>query len=554
MNEEVSLNLIHALRRDAGDESLELAHLIQTRLALDDAAYLAVMSKFFGLPAVGGVELERCAPRFDLIAFADALEKNCLAADADTGLVLILGDPYSPALRIWAQQKLRSVYRTAFAHPEVLKSYLHKLEKGHRAMDGVELQSDAASGAGDVVISLASIALDASPVIKLVNSTLYDALKSKASDIHFESSGAGIHIKYRIDGVLQAVGGGNGAGFAEQVISRIKVLASLDIAERRIPQDGRFQARISGRDVDFRVSIMPSVWGEDAVLRVLDKNGMGKAWQSLGLDLLGLDREVVAHIRHLARAPYGLILVTGPTGSGKSTTLYAALSEIHTGEEKIITIEDPVEYQLQGILQIPVNDKKGLSFARGLRSILRHDPDKILVGEIRDAETAGIAIQAAQTGHLVLASIHANDAFSVMDRFLHMGVEPHGFLDALTGVIAQRLVRVNCPHCTVDDVLPDEPSLADSGLTREETAGWHFRRGAGCISCRKTGFLGRKAIAEVLRINDALRQAFALKLAPAELKELARRQTFVDLRQMALRLVAGGETTLQEINRATFVD
>ncbi|HSC80301.1 MAG TPA: GspE/PulE family protein, partial [Chitinolyticbacter sp.] len=318
------------------------------------------------------------------------------------------------------------------------------------------------------------------------------------------------------------------------------------------PQDGRFKVMMNQRDVDFRVSIMPSIWGEDAVLRVLDKQG-GDAFKQLRLDVLGHDEQTMAAIRNLSHEPYGLLLVTGPTGSGKSTTLYATLSEINTGEEKIITIEDPVEYQLAGVLQIPVNDKKGLSFARGLRSILRHDPDKILVGEIRDGETANIAVQAALTGHLVLTSVHANNVFSVLDRFMHMGVEPNSFVDALIGVVAQRLIRKICPHCITDDV-PDDETLKVSGLTREQVAGWRFRKGSGCQACRDTGYLGRRAIAEVLRLNDELKQGIAARGPAVEIKQLADRHGFISMRRVALKAVARGETTLQEINRVTFVD
>jgi general secretion pathway protein E len=340
---------------------------------------------------------------------------------------------------------------------------------------------------------------------------------------------------------------------AEQIVSRIKVLAELDISEHRVPQDGRFKAKVNNRDVDFRVSIMPSIHGEDAVLRILDKQGGGDAFKSLRLETLGHEEQTMAAIRSLSHEPYGLLLVTGPTGSGKSTTLYATLSEINNGEEKIITIEDPVEYQLPGVLQIPVNDKKGLTFARGLRSILRHDPDKILVGEIRDGETANIAVQAALTGHLVLTSVHANNAFSVIDRFIHMGVEPNSFVDALIGVVAQRLIRKVCPHCVGDDH-PSVELLAASGLTRTQVGKWTFRKGAGCPACRNTGYLGRKAIAEVLRLDDDLKQAIAKHAPAVELKKIALSNGFISMRQIALNAVARGETTLQEINRVTFVD
>ncbi|KPC54451.1 GspE/PulE family protein [Amantichitinum ursilacus] len=549
----LTLELINHLRQTQTDAALPLQ--IQQTLGLDDLTYRAEISRFLGLPALDRDELTAQFPRYDLLPYAEAVGRQCvLVEDTEGHLRLVLGDPFDRITRNWAQQRLNVSYVTAFAHFSDVRTWLDSFETSHRAMDQMQAGPDAETGnEGVTEISLAAIARDASPVVRLVNSTLYDGLKSKASDIHLESTATGLSIKYRIDGVLLHIGGANGVETAEQVISRIKVLADLDISERRIPQDGRFKVLANGRDVDFRVSIMPSIYGEDAVLRILDKQNGGDAFKQLRLDILGFDDSTMANIRGLATEPYGLLLVTGPTGSGKSTTLYATLSEINTGEEKIITIEDPVEYQLQGILQIPVNDKKGLSFARGLRSILRHDPDKILVGEIRDGETANIAVQAALTGHLVLTSVHANNVFSVLDRFMHMGVEPNSFVDALIGVVAQRLVRKICPHCITDDA-PDDELLEASGVTRAQTAHWRFRKGTGCNHCRGTGYLGRKAIAEVLRLNDELKQAIAGRAPAVEVKQLAASLGFLSMRQAAMAVVARGETTLQEVNRVTFVD
>jgi general secretion pathway protein E len=339
---------------------------------------------------------------------------------------------------------------------------------------------------------------------------------------------------------------------AEQVISRIKVMAELDISEQRIPQDGRFKVSVKSREVDFRVSIMPSIFGEDAVLRILDKQALADEFSGLRVDALGFDLPTVAWLRKLAAEPYGMLLVTGPTGSGKTTTLYAILSEIHTGRDKIITIEDPVEYQLPGILQIPVNEKKGLTFARGLRSILRHDPDKIMVGEIRDPETAQIAVQSALTGHLVFTTVHANNVFDVIGRFLHMGLDPYSFVSALNGVAAQRLVRINCPHCSVD-MRPAAELLTASGLDAEQVASWQFRAGKGCGQCRGTGFRGRKAIAETLMLNDEMRELISSRQPVRTVKEAARKLGTHTLREAALDLLSRGETTLEEVNRVTFV-
>jgi general secretion pathway protein E len=378
-------------------------------------------------------------------------------------------------------------------------------------------------------------------------------MKAAASDIHLETGPGGLAIKYRIDGVLTPVGSMAGLDLAEQVISRIKIMSELDIAERRVPQDGRFKVSVHGHEVDFRVSIMPSIFGEDAVLRILDKQTLSDQIKGLRLSYLGLDEHCITQLRRLSSEPYGMLLVTGPTGSGKTTTLYAAISEINHGRDKIITIEDPVEYQLPGVLQIPVNEKKGLTFARGLRSILRHDPDKIMVGEIRDPETAQIAVQSALTGHLVFTTVHANNVFDVIGRFIHMGVDPYSFVSALNGIMAQRLVRVSCPHCAVD-VEPDAGLLADSGISAEQAAGMHFRAGRGCGHCRGTGFKGRRAIGEILHLNEEIRELIIARQPVRLVRDAARRNGSRFLREIALDMVATGETTLSEVNRVTVAD
>jgi general secretion pathway protein E len=402
-------------------------------------------------------------------------------------------------------------------------------------------------------LSLRAISDESSEVVRLVRSTLRDALMIGASDIHMETIAAGLVIKFRIDGILSQIKTIQDTKHAEQAISRVKVLAELDITERRVPQDGRFKALDRGRSVDFRVSIMPSIYGEDAVLRVLDKQSLYESTQQqLSLDTLGFEDEDIRTLRRLSHEPYGMLLVTGPTGSGKTTTLYAAITEINNGQDKIITIEDPVEYQLPGVLQIPVNEKKGLTFARGLRSILRHDPDKIMVGEIRDPETANIAVQSALTGHLVFTTVHANNVFDVIGRFMHMNVDLFSFVAALNAILAQRLVRLACPHCA-EEYRPEPALLKESGLTEEQAGSFRFRAGRGCRECRGSGFKGRKAIAELMILNDEIRELITGRAPVRQLKEAARASGTRFLRDAAFDAVRKGETTLQEINRVTFV-
>ena len=416
-------------------------------------------------------------------------------------------------------------------------------------MDGFESGHEAATDEEvAAVITLASISDDSSSVVKLVNSTLYDALKLQASDIHLECDAGCLHVQYRIDGVLVPITQIQGQEMAEQVISRVKVMAELDIAERRVPQDGRFKVRVNGREIDFRVSVMPNIFGEDAVLRLLDRQSLTEEAKSLTLDNLGLDAKTMVFVRRLSSKPHGMLLVTGPTGSGKTTTLYAAITEINTGRDKIVTIEDPVEYRLPRVLQIPVNEKKGLTFARGLRSILRHDPDKIMVGEIRDDETAQIAVQAALTGHLVFTTLHANNVFDVLGRFLHMGVDAYSFAAALNGIVAQRLLRLNCTHCAVDEA-PTAQDMQDANLQAEQVTAWHFKVGKGCGHCRGTGYKGRQAVAEVLILDDTLREMIATRVPISQLKEYAARIGLLPLQQTAWQLVADGRTTLAEVYR-----
>ncbi|RFO98310.1 general secretion pathway protein GspE [Rhodoferax lacus] len=548
------------LMREAQDratvENRPMVEPLQQILELDNTQFLEALGQRVGLPVVSMASINSMVAAMDLMSFPDMLRHECLLLRDTEGQVnLIVSDPFDQKLRQWADANLDFAYSKCLSHRSDITAYLTRQEKGLRAMESlgggqggsVPLQDESVEE-----LSFRTISEDASPVIKFVNSTLFDALRAGASDIHLESTSAGMVIKYRIDGVLSTVGSVATSDLAEQTISRIKVMSELDISERRVPQDGRFRVSLQARLIDLRVSIIPSIHGEDAVLRILDKQSLSDQMKGLQLTTLGFDEDVAAVLRGLAAEPYGMMLVTGPTGSGKTTTLYAAISEINTGAEKIVTIEDPVEYQLPGVLQIPVNEKKGLTFARGLRSILRHDPDKIMVGEIRDSETAQIAIQSALTGHLVFTTVHANNVFDVIGRFMHMGVDMYSLVSALNGVLAQRLLRVNCKHCEDDDY-PAPDLLKASGLHEDDVAGWRFRAGRGCGHCRGSGFKGRKAIAEVLSLNDEIRELIVARAPIRQLKKAAQSNGTRLLRESALDLVRRGETTLSEINRVTFI-
>ncbi len=546
------LQQAHALSRQSQRTIIaELEALTQA----DARSLVLSLAEPFGLAVVGTADMLALMPAFDLLALSKAMQRHCVLLRDRTGeggVIAVITDPFDADLQTWLEAQAKAVPVFCLALQSDIQAYLSKQEESVRATDdlvqsGNEGRRDGKTAA---ILSFASISEAASPAVKLVNSTLYDALKAGASDIHLESTATGLAVKYRVDGVLDHATSVNGVETAEQVISRLKVLAELDIAERRIPQDGSFRVESDGREIDLRVSIMPSIHGEDAVIRILDKRAMIEAYGSLTLEALGFDAPSLVTLRGLAEEAYGMLLVTGPTGSGKTTTLYAALTEIHNGRDKIITIEDPVEYQLPGILQIPVNEKKGLTFAKGLRSILRHDPDKIMVGEIRDKETAEIAVQSALTGHLVLTTVHANNVFDVFGRFTHMGIDPYAFVSALNGIWAQRLIRLNCPRCAVPHE-PTDAELAGVGMQRGEVAGYAFKHGAGCGDCRGTGYKGRRAIAEILTLTDEIREMVVEKRPIRLIKEAARRNGTRSLREAALELVKRGETTLAEIKRVT---
>jgi type IV pilus assembly protein PilB len=445
------------------------------------------------------------------------------------------------------------------ATPTQIGDLLKRTEQSQRVLDQateaftltvVEEDEEA-----DATLSADSLTRESavSPVVRLVDTVIFTALERRASDIHIEARDIEVAVKYRIDGVLVQAMLPISKDWLSTIISRIKVMSELDIAERRVPQDGRFRVRYKGRFVDFRVSIMPSIHGEDAVLRVLDKETLSEKFANLSLEVVGFSGEDMRKFRRYIREPYGMVLVTGPTGSGKTTTLYAAINEIKTDEDKIITIEDPVEYQVRGITQIPVNEKKGLTFARGLRSILRHDPDKIMVGEIRDNETAQIAIQSALTGHLVFTTVHANNVTDVIGRFINMGVEPYNFVSALNCILAQRLVRVVCVHCK-KSVRYSPEILGASGLDPAVWGHVEFVEGVGCLECSGTGFHGRSAISELLDLSDHIREMIISRRPTSEIKRVARDEGMTFLRDSALAKVREGVTTLKEINKVTFID
>ncbi|MBM3793442.1 MAG: type II/IV secretion system protein [Acidobacteria bacterium] len=482
-----------------------------------------------------------------------------LAAHNGT-LEIALSDPRNLNLVDELSILLDKKLRIKVAALQQISDLLKKTEQSQRVLEEVtetfSLDVVADEENSDETLSidkLSAVDSDIAPVIKLVDTTIFNALERRASDIHIETRDAEVVIKYRIDGVLNYAMPPISKEWHSTIISRIKVMSELDIAERRVPQDGRFRVRYKTRLIDFRVSIMPTVHGEDAVLRVLDKESMNEKFSKLTLDVVGFDPRDIVKFRRYIKEPYGMVLVTGPTGSGKTTTLYAAISEIKTDEDKIITIEDPVEYQLKGITQIPVNEKKGLTFARGLRSILRHDPDKIMVGEIRDQETAQIAINAALTGHLVFTTVHANNVLDVLGRFLNMGVEPYNFVSAMNCILAQRLVRLICEHCKRPVKYPDEV-LEESGLNVEEWRNVTCYEGAGCFECGGTGYHGRTAIHELLDLSEKVREMILDRRPASEIKRQAREEGMTFLRESAIEKVRLGLSTLKEINKVTFIE
>ena len=509
----------------------------------------------FGLPVPRLSELLARTPRLDLIAFAECARRRCMLLDADSAdgdaLEFLTTDGDAVDLVALARTRFGAL-TVSLVSNDTFDAMLAHCETDLSALGSVALAQDGrdadGSAAGVEVLDLRQIGNEESPAIRFVNSTLYDALKTGASDIHLEMDPTGLNLKFRLDGVLTAMRRIDRTELAAQAISRIKVMSQLDIAERRVPQDGRLQISLAGRVIDVRVSIMPSIHGEDAVLRILDRRHLAETLSGLTLAKLGFDEDSAEALRALCRRPHGMLLVTGPTGSGKTTTLYAAIAETHLARDKIITIEDPVEYHLPGVLQIPVNERKGLTFARGLRSILRHDPDKILVGEIRDAETAQIAVQSALTGHLVFTTVHANSVFDVVGRFDQFGIDAYTLASAVNGILAQRLMRRLCPHCAVP-VQPVEPVPGLEDALRQHGAPPHWLGPRGCEHCRGTGYKGRAALGELLLLTPELKALIASRAPVLEIQAAAKHIGWRPLRTLALLEAMRGHTSLDEVDR-----
>jgi type IV pilus assembly protein PilB len=542
-------------------------NLDQTLVMLDEAVdpdehqtvrEAQAVAERLGLPFDPLDEFHVDADLFRTIPVETMIHYEFLPMSSDGGVLrIVMADPSNVVGLNELELALATPLDVTVGPRKRIADILEKSESTQRVLDeateGFSMQIVQEDEDGEGVLSIDRITADQSPIIRLVDTILFNAIQRRASDIHIETQDREVVVKYRIDGVLYQAMKSIDKRHHSTIVSRIKVMSELDIAEKRIPQDGRFKVRFSGRTIDFRVSIMPTVHGEDAVIRILDKESSSTEFRTLNLDVLGFEDDTKRQLRKFINEPYGMVLVTGPTGSGKTTTLYACLSEIVSSEDKIVTIEDPVEYQLKGITQIPVNEKKGLTFARGLRSILRHDPDKVMVGEIRDEETAQIAVQSALTGHLVFTTVHANNVVDVIGRFLNMNVDLYNFVAALNCVLAQRLVRRICLHCkrpaTVSDTL-----LEDSGLDADRYRDFTFFEGGGCIECNGTGYRGRLAIAELLNLSDNIRELILDRRSAAEIKRAAKAEGMRFLRESALQKVFAGETSLRDVNKVTFVE
>jgi type IV pilus assembly protein PilB len=524
----------------------------------EEEAQALGLSERLGLPFVDLPSFRIDADLFRSIPVEWMLRYNFVPeSKTDKAMTIICADP-ADVVRLDELELLVGLpLKVKVGSRAAIGDILQKSESSQRVLDEAtedfRMQLVSEDEEGEETLTIDRITQDSSPIIKLVDSVVFNAIQRRASDIHIETQENVVLIKYRIDGVLYQAMDPIDKRHHGTIISRIKIMSELDIAEKRVPQDGRFKLRVRGRTIDFRVSIMPTVHGEDSVIRILDKESANAEFKSLNLEVVGFDADTKKKLRKFIREPYGMVLVTGPTGSGKTTTLYACLSEIQSVEDKIVTIEDPVEYQLRGITQIPVNEKKGLTFARGLRSILRHDPDKIMVGEIRDEETAQIAVQSALTGHLVFTTVHANNVVDVLGRFLNMKVELYNFVSALNCILAQRLVRKICLHCKARVTIGPE-ALREAGLDPNEMGSRQFFEGKGCLECDGTGFHGRMAIAELLDLSDQIRGLILERRPAAEIKKAAREEGMIFLRDAALTKVFEGLTTLKEINKVTFVE
>jgi type IV pilus assembly protein PilB len=543
----------------AEDHEPRLAERLLREQVISAEQLAQALAEQFSLPYVDLKGFSVTSELFERLPAAQAYSLGVVPLRVDdSSIEVAIADPYDLSLPDTLEHLTRLHVKLALASPAAIQAALKRSQGTSEVLKDVSedfrllVVKETAEGQ-EQTVSLEKLGDVSSPVVRLINTLLLDALARRASDIHIETYETGIAVKYRIDGVLYPAMETLDRRHHGAFVSRLKVMAELDIAEKRVPQDGRFKLRLGARDIDFRISIIPSVFGEDVVVRILDKSSITQGLRSLRLESLGMAAEVLKKFRRAVREPYGMVLITGPTGSGKTTTLYAAMSELNAGEEKMITIEDPVEYQLEGIVQIPVNEKKGLTFARGLRSILRHDPDKIMVGEIRDAETAQIAVQSALTGHLVFTTVHANNAFDVIGRFTHMGVDVYSFVSALNCVMAQRLVRLVCPECR-REARADAELLELSGLDPARYREHRWFEGAGCERCHGTGYRGRAAITEFLDLSVRVRQMILERKPAAELQAAAVDEGMITLRQSALAKALAGDTTLKEINRVTFVD
>lgn len=557
--------LLRVASKHAHQGGVSRIDALRSSSGLSEPALIAALGDMFMYRAISAGSLDHVKPDFECLPFGECVSRSLLLvrADASSGSflrdTLVMADPFDDASETWALKRYQSKHAQPLLAPlplDVVIADARDVEEVLRRVEGrldaLERTVDPGDPAGDEEetwnIGLAAIEAEENPIVRAVDGIIHDALRAQASDIHLESGPTSLRVQYRVDGVLGHVTSVAGRDAAEQVISRIKVMAELDISERRIPQDGRFKVRVQAKPVDFRVSIMPNAYGEDAVLRVLDRQVRSESAAALSLESLGLTVECVRSLRKMAAKPHGMLLVTGPTGSGKTTTLYAAITEVSNKEQKIVTIEDPVEYRLSGVLQVPVNEKKGLTFSRGLRSILRHDPDRIMVGEIRDADTAQIAVQAALTGHLVYTTVHANNVFDVLGRLLNMDVDAYSLAAALNGIVAQRLIRLNCTHCS-SDTTADVENLEAAGLSLDDTSGWRWRVGTGCTVCRGTGYRGRKAVAETLLADDEFRDLIANRAPLSRMRAHASEKKFLRLLDSATQCVARGETTLAEVLR-----
>ena len=546
------------LRETAKTENQSIASILLERGTLTEDSLGQILADQFGLPWNNLEEFRIPTPLMESIP-VELMHRYEFIPMAKEGAVLTIAIANPHDLRMIDELEHQVGYEldlVVSSKPAIL-DVLSNSEGNSQVLTRIKAELDPVlikeDEKGEDVLSVERITQDQSPVVKLVNTIILTALQKQASDIHIEPTDRTVDVKFRIDGVLYLAMDPFDMGIHPSLISRLKIMSELDIAERRTPQDGRFKLLLNKRTIDFRVSILPSVYGESVVIRVLDKQHVSAGVQGLRLEALGYTGADLRHFRRAITRPYGMVLVTGPTGSGKTTTLYAALNEVHSDDDKIITIEDPVEYQLKGIVQIPVNEKKGLTFARGLRSILRHDPDKIMVGEIRDLETAQIAIQSALTGHLVFTTVHANNAFDVISRFVNMGIESYNFVASLSCILAQRLVRSICPFCRVPVEITLE-QCRESGIDYETVKHQTFFEGKGCNECHGLGFKGRKAITEFLDMTDSMKEMVLSGKSSSEIRVAAMAQGMTSLRQAALEKVFRGESTLKEINRVTQVD